>query len=98
MELEGSATLVLAAGILCLALLWEWKQQQQSRKFPPGPTPLPLLGNALQLSRGDLFTSLMAVSRRHVKINPLEIPREKPSGAKVEGPHLYLRVKYMRGL
>ncbi|XP_007070979.2 cytochrome P450 2G1 isoform X1 [Chelonia mydas] len=61
MELEGSATLVLAAGILCLALLWEWKQQQQSRKFPPGPTPLPLLGNALQLSRGDLFTSLMAL-------------------------------------
>ncbi|XP_074978745.1 cytochrome P450 2G1 isoform X2 [Caretta caretta] len=61
MELGGSATLVLAAGILCLALLWEWKRQQQSRKFPPGPIPLPLLGNALQLSRGDLFTSLMAL-------------------------------------
>ncbi|CAM5172798.1 unnamed protein product [Eretmochelys imbricata] len=65
MELGGSATLVLAAGILCLALLWEWKRQQQSRKFPPGPIPLPLLGNVLQLSRGDLFTSLMALRDKY---------------------------------
>uniref|UniRef100_A0A452HJW0 Uncharacterized protein n=1 Tax=Gopherus agassizii TaxID=38772 RepID=A0A452HJW0_9SAUR len=65
MELGGAATLVLAAGVLCLALLWEWKRQQESSKFPPGPTPLPLLGNVLQLSRRDLFTSLMALQEKY---------------------------------
>ncbi|XP_038238021.1 cytochrome P450 2G1-like isoform X1 [Dermochelys coriacea] len=65
MELGGLVPLVLAAGALCLAFLWERKWQQQGSKFPPGPTPLPLLGNALQLSGGDLFTSLMALRDKY---------------------------------
>ncbi|KAH1181235.1 hypothetical protein KIL84_002169 [Mauremys mutica] len=80
MELGGAATLVLAAGVLCLALLWDWKRQQESSKFPPGPTPLPLLGNVLQLSGGDLFTSLMAAdaSERQKSSHRVALSRKGP--------------------
>ncbi|XP_075771698.1 cytochrome P450 2G1-like isoform X1 [Pelodiscus sinensis] len=65
MELGGAATLALAAGVSCLVLLWAWTRPGRSRLLPPGPTPLPLLGNALRLLRGDLFTSLMALREQY---------------------------------
>nr|DBA20625.1 TPA: hypothetical protein GDO54_017385 [Pyxicephalus adspersus] len=47
---------IIVIGLFCfmgLSLLW------RRRKLPPGPTPLPLLGNILQLSGGDMVTSLI---------------------------------------
>ncbi|XP_074873837.1 cytochrome P450 2G1-like isoform X2 [Carettochelys insculpta] len=65
MELGGVATIVLAAGLSGLLLLWDWKRQQLNRKLPPGPTPLPLLGNMLQLRGWNLFKSLMALRDKY---------------------------------
>uniref|UniRef100_A0A8C8SMI5 Uncharacterized protein n=1 Tax=Pelusios castaneus TaxID=367368 RepID=A0A8C8SMI5_9SAUR len=58
-------TLFLAACVSCLIFLWKWKLQQQSNRLPPGPTPLPFLGNVLQLSWGDLFESLIMLGEKY---------------------------------
>ena len=40
---------VLVLCLSCLLLLSLWKQSSGKGKLPPGPTPLPILGNILQL-------------------------------------------------
>uniref|UniRef100_A0A8C8SGE6 Uncharacterized protein n=1 Tax=Pelusios castaneus TaxID=367368 RepID=A0A8C8SGE6_9SAUR len=62
---EPAGTLFLAACVSCLIFLWKWKLQQQSNRLPPGPTPLPFLGNVLQLSWGDLFESLIMLGEKY---------------------------------
>ncbi|XP_074793640.1 cytochrome P450 2G1-like isoform X3 [Natator depressus] len=63
MELGGAVTIFLAICLSCLVLLSAWKKMHQGGKLPPGPTPLPFLGNLLQLKTNETFKSFMAVSR-----------------------------------
>ncbi|XP_069814559.1 cytochrome P450 2C8-like isoform X3 [Dendropsophus ebraccatus] len=48
MELPSIGTLLLVLVLTFLVMMWVRRKGQQS-KFPPGPTPLPLLGNILQI-------------------------------------------------
>ena len=57
---------LVVALVLCLCsllLLSLWKQSSGRGKLPPGPTPLPILGNILQLDIKDISKSLTNVSR-----------------------------------
>ncbi|XP_065776093.1 cytochrome P450 2C19-like isoform X3 [Muntiacus reevesi] len=52
--------------VLCLCsllLLSLWKQSSGRGKLPPGPTPLPILGNILQLDVKDISKSLTNLSK-----------------------------------
>ncbi|XP_004427921.1 PREDICTED: cytochrome P450 2C18 [Ceratotherium simum simum] len=54
---------VLVLCLSCLLLLSLWKQSSRKGKLPPGPTPLPIIGNILQLDVKDISKSLSKISK-----------------------------------
>uniref|UniRef100_A0A8C6EUY5 Cytochrome P450 n=1 Tax=Marmota marmota marmota TaxID=9994 RepID=A0A8C6EUY5_MARMA len=52
----------LVLGVSCLLLLSLWRHRSGRGKLPPGPTPLPIIGNILQIDVKDISKSLMHVS------------------------------------
>ncbi|XP_057591820.1 cytochrome P450 2C18-like [Hippopotamus amphibius kiboko] len=56
---------VLVLCLSCLLLLSLWKQSSGEGKLPPGPTPLPILGNILQLDVKDIGKSLTNLSKAY---------------------------------
>ncbi|KAM6186613.1 cytochrome P450 2C19-like [Rhynchocyon petersi] len=56
---------VLALCVSCLLLLSLWKQSYGRGKLPPGPTPLPIIGNALQLNFNNISKSLSNLSKTY---------------------------------
>ncbi|XP_006880431.1 PREDICTED: cytochrome P450 2C18-like isoform X2 [Elephantulus edwardii] len=55
--------LVLVLCVSCLFLFSLWKQNNGKGKLPPGPTPLPLIGNSLQLNFKNISKSLNDISK-----------------------------------
>ncbi|XP_004580094.2 cytochrome P450 2C2 isoform X2 [Ochotona princeps] len=53
----------LVVCLSCLLLLSIWKQNHGRGKLPPGPTPLPILGNLMQVDLEDLSTSLTKLAK-----------------------------------
>ncbi|XP_068105616.1 cytochrome P450 2G1-like isoform X4 [Hyperolius riggenbachi] len=43
----------------CCCIFSTWYRMYRNRNLPPGPTPLPLIGNLLNIERGALVNSLM---------------------------------------
>ncbi|XP_076690223.1 cytochrome P450 2C18 isoform X3 [Callospermophilus lateralis] len=53
----------LVLGLSCLLLLSVWRQSSGRGKLPPGPTPLPIIGNILQMDVKDISKSLTKFSK-----------------------------------
>lgn len=59
MELSGFLLFFLL--FLTTWLVWTWGHSTSKRCLPPGPRPLPLLGNILQINTKDIVKSLKMV-------------------------------------
>uniref|UniRef100_A0A9L0SVT7 Uncharacterized protein n=1 Tax=Equus caballus TaxID=9796 RepID=A0A9L0SVT7_HORSE len=54
--------IVLVICLSCLILLFLWNQSYVKGKLPPGPTPLPIVGNILQINTKNISKSRSKVT------------------------------------
>ncbi|CAM4700344.1 unnamed protein product [Caretta caretta] len=73
MDPLGAISLFLVICLSCLLLLSTWRQLQGRGEMPPGPTPLPLLGNLLQVDLSNMRKSLMKISERYGPVYTLHL-------------------------
>ncbi|XP_073405286.1 cytochrome P450 2C8-like isoform X2 [Dendrobates tinctorius] len=65
MALSISASILLATGVTLLIYLMKWWGRVKQKDLPPGPTPLPILGNIFQISTTEMPQSLIKLSEMY---------------------------------
>ncbi|KAG9472140.1 cytochrome P450 2C8-like isoform X2 [Eleutherodactylus coqui] len=65
MALNIAATLLLATGVTLLIYLMKWWGSVKQKNLPPGPTPLPGLGNVFKINPSELPQSLVKLSKTY---------------------------------
>ncbi|XP_074152530.1 cytochrome P450 2C23-like isoform X2 [Sminthopsis crassicaudata] len=71
MDPWGLTTSVLLTCVLLLIFLSQWSQGLKKGKLPPGPTPLPFLGNLLQLDLKNITASFSQLAEKYGPIYTL---------------------------
>ncbi|XP_058051915.1 cytochrome P450 2A13-like [Ahaetulla prasina] len=73
MDLLGAGILLLAIALAGLLVLSSWQQMHGRSKMPPGPMPLPLIGNLLWIDRNNLPNSLIKLSEKYGPVYTLQL-------------------------
>ncbi|XP_048801316.1 cytochrome P450 2H1-like isoform X4 [Lagopus muta] len=76
MEFLGWPTILLLACISCL-LIATWRSSSQRGKEPPGPTPIPIIGNVFQLNPWNLMESFKELSKKYGPIFTIHLGPKK---------------------
>ncbi|XP_053577626.1 cytochrome P450 2A6 [Bombina bombina] len=77
MALSVAGTILLATCITFLLYLISWWNKFRKENLPPGPTPLPLLGNLLNISPKELPKSLLKLSETYGPVFTLDLIAER---------------------
>ncbi|XP_052618669.1 cytochrome P450 2C27-like isoform X2 [Peromyscus californicus insignis] len=67
---------ILLLSLSCLLLLSLWRQSSERRKLPPGPTPLPVIGNFLQIDVKNINQSFTKFSKVYGPVFTLYLGRK----------------------
>ncbi|XP_054854989.1 cytochrome P450 2G1-like [Eublepharis macularius] len=65
MELASAVTLLLAVYLSCLVFISARRKKSSHGRLPPGPTPLPLVGNFLQITASETCKSLLKLREKY---------------------------------
>ncbi|KAM4695588.1 cytochrome P450 2G1-like [Rhinophrynus dorsalis] len=65
MEFSGCGTLLLSTFLSLLIFYFIWNIMHKRQGLPPGPTPLPLFGNLLQVRNGEMAKTLMELGKQY---------------------------------
>nr|XP_016849213.1 PREDICTED: cytochrome P450 2D19-like [Anolis carolinensis] len=65
--------LFISVSLLALALLLDsMKRRKRCRRYPPGPTPLPFIGNLLEIERKNPHNSILRLVERYGPVLSLQ--------------------------
>ncbi|NP_001001757.2 cytochrome P450 2H2 [Gallus gallus] len=76
MEFLGLPTILLLVCISCF-LIAAWRSTSRRGKEPPGPTPIPIIGNVFQLNPWDLMESFKELSKKYGPIFTIHLGPKK---------------------
>ncbi|XP_071981766.1 cytochrome P450 2C8-like isoform X2 [Engystomops pustulosus] len=65
MVLNVAATLLRVTGVTLLIYLFKWWSWVKQKNLPPGPAPLPILGNMLHLNTSELPQSFVELGKKY---------------------------------
>ncbi|XP_069799526.1 cytochrome P450 2B4-like [Dendropsophus ebraccatus] len=77
MAMSIAATLLLTTGATLLIYLIKWWNKVKQKNLPPGPTPLPVLGNILNIGTSELPQSFVKLSETYGPVYTIYIGSQR---------------------